>query len=224
LPVSENAGRLARDACLSRLRGHAILLSAIVHSFHHRKGSKESMNVLTTCLIACSMLLFPGPKPERVTIEELVTAEPVPEGYDLTASELKNGDELLGHQILVTKEGAVSKASVTIETRDLLDKPHKIAALKGYVNGTTKTLANAGLKLVKKHIPDIEKVNVDNRTRCNFIYQRPDGSEIYVHIQVFFTNHGHNVLVITDNKDDFKALGKWADSIEPLKQASKKAK
>ncbi|HXT57889.1 MAG TPA: hypothetical protein VN699_04610, partial [Pirellulales bacterium] len=136
------------------------------------------MNVLTTCLIACSMLLFPGPKPERVTIEELVTAEPVPEGYDLTASELKNGDELLGHQILVTKEGAVSKASVTIETRDLLDKPHKIAALKGYVNGTTKTLANAGLKLVKKHIPDIEKVNVDNRTRCNFIYQRPDGSEI----------------------------------------------
>ena len=176
------------------------------------------MNVLTTCLIACSTVLFPGPDQERVTIAGLVTAEPVPEGYDVTSNDIKNGDEVLGHQLLITKDGAVSKVSVTVETRDLTDRPHKIAALKGYINGTNKTLSDAGLKLVKKHIPDMEKVNVDKRTRCNFIYQRPDGSEIYVHIQVCFTNHGHNVLVIADNQDDFKSLGKWAESIEPVKK------
>jgi hypothetical protein len=182
------------------------------------------MNAFATCWIGLTMLLFPGPKQERVTIENLVTAQPVPEGYDVTPNELKEGDELLGRQLLITKEGAVSKVSVTAETRDLPEKDYKLAALKGYVNGTTKTLSEAGLKLVKKQIPDVEKLNVNKRTKCSFVYERPDGSEIYVQMQIFFTNHGHSVLVIADNKDDYKSLTKWADTIEPIKEAASKKK
>jgi hypothetical protein len=180
------------------------------------------MNVLTTCLIACSTLLFAGPGQERVTIEDLVTAQPVPEGYEVAAKELKNGDMLLGNQLLVSKEGAVSKVSVTIESRDLAEKGQRVAALKGYVNGTNKMLVNAGLMLVKKQIPDFEKLNVDNRTKCSFVYQRPDGSEIYVQMQIFFSNRGHNVLVIADSKDDYNSLAEWAETIEPVKNAAKK--
>lgn len=103
-----------------------------------------------------------------------------------------------------------------------ISKAHKIAALKGYINGTNQTLIDAGLKLVKKQIPDIEKLDVDKRTKCSFVYQRPDESEIYVQIQIFFTSHGHNVLVIADNQDDYNSLAKWADTIEPVKKAAKK--
>ena len=100
-------------------------------------------------------------KAKPVTIENLVTAHPVPEGYAVSLNELKDGEKLLGHQLVFSTDGAVSKVLVTVEDRKLPDKAHKITALKGYINGTAKSLAAAGLKLVKKDIPDIEKVNVD---------------------------------------------------------------
>jgi hypothetical protein len=178
------------------------------------------MNLFTTCLIACSTVLFPGPKQERVTIEELLTAAPVPEGYAVTLKELKNGDDLLGHQLLFTKEEQVSKVMATIEDRKLPDKGHKIAALKGYINGTARMFSDAGLKLVKKEIPDVEKLNVNKRTKCSLVYQTAEGGEIYVQMQIFFTDHGYSLTVIADNKDDYDALAEWASTIEPLKDAT----
>lgn len=182
------------------------------------------MNALMTSLIAFSTVLFPGPKQQRVTIEELLTAAPVPDGYDVTLKELKNGDKLLGHQLLFTKEGQVSKVMTTIEDRKLPDKAYKIAALKGYINGTAGMFADAGLKLVKKQIPDVEKLNVDKRTRCSLVYNTAEGADIYVQMQIFFTDHGYSITVLADNEEDYKALSKWAETIEAAKKTPKQAK
>lgn len=155
----------------------------------------------------------PPKKADRVTVEGLITADPLPKGYAATKTELKEEEKLEAYLLMFTKEGAVSKVAVTIETRTLTNRAEKIAALKGYVNGTTQTLTNAGMKLVKKKIPNIDKVNVEKRTTCEFVYETAEGAPIDVQIQVFFTDKGHDVLVIADNKDDYKALTKWAKSI-----------
>lgn len=183
-------------------------------------------HAMTVVLIGVSALFFPGPKaspkPQRVTIEELVTSAPLPEGYGVTHNEIKDGETLLGHQLVFTKEGVVSKVVATVEERNLPDKDYKMAALKGYVNGTTKSLVGAGLKEVKKDIPDIKRININKRTKCSFVYQNAEGGDIYVQIQVFFTNVGYNILVVGDNEHDYKLLAKWAETIQPLKKDAKK--
>jgi hypothetical protein len=60
-------------------------------------------------------------KEKPVTIENLVTAQPVPEGYAVSLDELKDGEKLLGHRLVFTKEEAVSKVMVSIEQRKLPD-------------------------------------------------------------------------------------------------------
>lgn len=120
-----------------------------------------------------------GQKAKPVTIDNLVTAQPVPEGYDVTLNQLKDGETLLGHQLVFTKEGAVSKVMVSVEERKLPSKDHKVTALKGHINGTAKSFAAAGLELVKKDIPDIEKVNVNKRTKCSLNNKTAEGGSIF---------------------------------------------
>jgi hypothetical protein len=163
-----------------------------------------------------------GQQEKPVTIENLVTAQPVPEGYAVSLNELKNGETLLGHRLVFTKEGAVSKVMVSVEERKLPDKDYKITALKGYINGAAKSFAAAGLKLVKKDIPDIEKVNVDRRTKCSLTYKTAEGGDIVVQMQILFTDVGYNIMVIADNEGDYKALTKWAETIQPVKKESTK--
>jgi hypothetical protein len=146
----------------------------------------------------------------------------VPEGYAASLNELKDGETLLGRRLVITKEGAVSKVMVSVEERKLPDKDHKVTALKGYINGTAKSLAQAGLKLVKKDIPDIGKVNVNKRTKCSLTYKTAEGGDIFVQMQILFTEVGYSIMVIADNEDDYKALTKWAETIEPMKKDSKK--
>ncbi|MGH7135276.1 MAG: hypothetical protein ACREHD_06010 [Pirellulales bacterium] len=77
------------------------------------------MNFATTVLAFASLVLLAGAKPktadERVTLENLVTAKPLPEGYASSASEMKEGDKLEGNMIIIQKEGSTSKVVITIE-------------------------------------------------------------------------------------------------------------
>jgi hypothetical protein len=180
------------------------------------------MNLLSLLSVGVAALLFvgedEGQQPRRLTIENLVTAEPAPVGYDYGLNELKDGDKLLGHQLVFSKEGTASKVLVSVEERNLPDKDHKLTAIKGYVNGTAQSLAGAGLKLVKKELPDVEKVDVDKRTIFGLTYQTADGGDLFVQLQILFTDVGYNIMVVGDNEDDFKTLAKWAETIEPLKR------
>ena len=184
------------------------------------------MRFVAPVFAIAALFLFVGradaQKAKPVTIENLVTAQPVPEGYATSLNELKDGETLLGHQLVFSKERAVSKVMVTVEERKLPDKAHKITALKGYINGTAKSLAGAGLKLVKKDLPDIEKVNVDERTKCTLTFKTAEGGDIFLQMQILFTDAGYNIMVVADNEGDYKALTKWAETIQPVKKESRK--
>jgi hypothetical protein len=94
--------------------------------------------------------------------------------------------------------------------------------LKGYINGTAKGFAAAGLELVKKDIPDIKKVNVDKRTKCSLTYKTAEGGDIFIQMQILFTDVGYNIMVVADNEGDYKALSKWAETMQPVTKESKK--
>ncbi|MGH7135275.1 MAG: hypothetical protein ACREHD_06005 [Pirellulales bacterium] len=77
----------------------------------------------------------------------------------------------------------------------------------------SQTLTGAGMKLVKQKIPNLEKANLDKRVIADFVFQSTDGNELHVQVQVFFTEVGHNVMVVANNKDDLKMLSTWAKSV-----------
>jgi hypothetical protein len=70
----------------------------------------------------------------------------------------------------------------------------------------------------------MEKVNVNKRTKCSLVYQMAEGGEIFVQMQILFTDVGYNIVVIGDNVKDYQALTKWAQTIEPIKKTTKKVK
>ena len=118
---------------------------------------------------------------------------------------------------MVTKVGSVSKVAINIESRAIDGRPAKVAAAKGYVNGTAQALAGTGAKLVEKKIPDLEKADLDQRYIVDLVYQTATGTKLQVQLQVFFEKTGYNVQVIGENPADFATLTQWASTVEGIK-------
>jgi hypothetical protein len=152
-------------------------------------------------------------KPKRVPLAGLVVADPLPPGYKVTKNEVRDGEKLRGHLLAVEKEGVVSKAVINIDERPITTRPAMVAAAKGYVNGTAQAFAGAGLKLVRNTIPDLAKADLKKRFVADLVYEKPDGGEVFVQLQIFFGKAGYNVQVVGDNKKDFDAMAAWGRSV-----------
>ena len=152
----------------------------------------------------------------RIDIEKLITAAPLPEGYSIARENFLNGKKLVGHKLLMTKEGALAKVIVQIENRKVATDEDKRAAAKDYVLGVMQSFREAGLRAVEKKLPEIDKNDFKKRALAEFIYERPeDGSRLFVQMQLFFTDRGHAVLIISDNEADHALLTRWARSVMP---------
>jgi hypothetical protein len=154
------------------------------------------------------------PAPKRITIENLITAAPLPEDYWISRENFLDGDRVVGHKLLLTKERVVSKVIVQIQKRKLTTREEKAAAAKEYVIAITESFHEAGLKVVEKKLPDLGKSDFRKRMFMDLIYERPgDGSRLYVQMQVYFTDLAHTVLVISDSREDHAMLTRWARSV-----------
>jgi len=154
--------------------------------------------------------------PKRIGIENLITATPLPAEYSVSLENFLNGDKVVGHKLLITKGGAISKVIVQIENRKLATRDGKAGAAKDYVLGVMQSFHQAGLRAVEKKIPAIEKSDFKKREFADFIYERrEDASRLFVQMQFFFTDRGYTVLVISDNEVDHVLLTRWARSVLP---------
>ena len=68
----------------------------------------------------------------------------------------------------------------------------------------------------------MEKLNVNNRTKCSLTYKTAEGGDIWIQMQILFTDIGYNIMVVADNEGDYKTLMKWAETIQPVKKESRK--
>jgi hypothetical protein len=46
--------------------------------------------------------------------------------------------------------------------------------------------------------------------------------DIFIQMQILFTDVGYNIMVVADNEGDYKVLTKWAETIQPVKKESRK--
>jgi hypothetical protein len=156
------------------------------------------------------------PLARRITIEHLITAAPLPADYQVSREVFLNGEKIVGDKLMLTRDEAVSKVIVQIENRKLATRDERAAAAKDYVLGVMQSFHQAGLRAVEKKLPELEKNEFKKQTLADFIYKRPaDGGRLFVQLQVFFTDRGYTVLVISDNEQDHALLTHWARSVLP---------
>jgi hypothetical protein len=153
------------------------------------------------------------PDAKRVSVLGLVTAEPLPPGYKATSKEIRDGETVRGHLVMVEKEGVSAKSVISIDERSITTRPQMVAATKGYINGTAQAFARAGLTLVKKSIPDLAQVDFKKPVVVDLIYQKQDGGEVFVQLQILFGKAGYNVQVVGESRKEFEAVTAWATSV-----------
>lgn len=152
---------------------------------------------------------------DRVELEGLVTASPVPAGYQVSRKDFSQGASVYANKVFVMQEGTAAKVVITIERRQLTANGDKVAAFKGYVNGTVESLTKTGLKVAKQKVPDLAKADLSQRQTVDLTLAGADGAETYVQIQIFFAGFGYNVITLATSKRDYELLTRWANSVQP---------
>jgi hypothetical protein len=161
-----------------------------------------------------------GQAPDRATsphnsTEALLSMPEPPVGYVVTNQPITIEEKIVGFQVLVMKEGAVSKVMITIETKDRSDRGVRVAVCKGYINGFVSGLAKQGVKLTTKEIPDIEKSDFKTPVVVDLTFANAEGTFIHVRKRMFFTTKGYDVTVIATDENELKMLSNWAGHIQP---------
>src|SRR5262249_46019432 len=118
---------------------------------------------------------------KRITIENLITAAPLPDQYEIARHDIREGDKLLGHKLTFTSAESVSKVFVSVERRRVVRREEKVAAATAYLSGIIQSFRAAGLKPVAKEIPEIDGNDFKKRVTANLVYENPaDGSRLFV--------------------------------------------
>jgi hypothetical protein len=171
---------------------------------------------LIISVIFCIYSTVGAQESKKIDIQGLFTSSDIPTGYTSSKQEIKQGDKILGHKVLITKQGSASKVVLNREARKISTKGQKVAAFKGYINGTAKSLQQAGLKLSKHSIPDISKAGLSKLQIVELTFTAADGTSIFVQIQVLFIKDtGSHALILTTDKQDYISLSKWASTVQP---------
>jgi hypothetical protein len=152
---------------------------------------------------------------QRASTETLLSMPEPPLGYAVTKHPLVAGDQLLGFQVQVMKEDAVSKVLIKVETRDLSDRGFRVAACKGYVDGFASELRGAGFKITAHKLPDIEKADFKTPVVVDLTFANDEGTTILFNKRMFFTTKGYDVTVLATDENDLKVLTDWATQVRP---------
>ncbi len=158
----------------------------------------------------------------RASQETLLSMPEPPLGYTVSKHPIAADGKLVGFQVQIMKEDAVSKVLIKVETRDLSDRAVRRGACKGYVNGFASGLKEAGFKITDQKIPDIAKFDFKTPVVVDLTFANDEGTTLLVKKRMFFTAKGYDVTVIAMTDGELQLLDKWAAQIRPAAPASKR--
>ena len=100
--------------------------------------------VLTVGLVLSSCLPTSAAETKLVDHAGLMKAAPLPAGFRLDTTPVIGNGKPVGHLLNLTKMGSMCWAEVAIDNRDLPARGHRIATLKGSVNGSAQPFLRRG--------------------------------------------------------------------------------
>lgn len=155
---------------------------------------------------------------ERITIDGLVSAAPVPEGFSVRKQDLKNGEEVVGHLLIVLKEGVRTAGIVQIERRTVATRAARVATLKAYVNAAADTWKQRGYAVKVKALPDFEKVDMTKPVIVELDATKEGQAAAVVFMKVFFDQFAFAVTCSSTDPAYEKAMIAWCHTVRPIAQ------
>lgn len=144
-----------------------------------------------------------------------------PVGYHIVRDPLVLKGKFIGFNILLQKEGAISKVFIRVDLRKDVDfavRGYRSGAIKGYINGMISSITGAGYGIAKKTFPEIEKSDLKEELTSDVEFENKEGDKLFLNQRTFFDQRGFSVSVIADDRDKFKELKAWAAQVRPTKK------
>jgi hypothetical protein len=176
----------------------------------------DRRRVLVTASSLAIALVFGGLiRGEIVVDDPLVLLPDPPVGFKIWTQRIETADRVLGVVVAMGRDAPGSSVTISIETAfDRSNRPARVAATKGYINGTFQQLRKGGFALQKKSLPDLDQITFDRPMECEFEYSSDNSGRLYVYQKIAFTDKGFNMQVMAKDPKDFAALKKWLDQVQ----------
>ena len=150
----------------------------------------------------------------RVELHGLITAAPLPAGYESKRQDFQTVDGNGNTLILISKQDEKSRVQVTIDNKKLATKEEKVAAFKGAVNGIHSLFTKRGYKTIEMEHPDSKTLDPDKRLDLR-LKMAKDGKVLAIDAEVFFTDHAYTVWAVTHSEAERNALRAWIATVRP---------
>lgn len=157
---------------------------------------------------------------ERITIDGLVPAAPLPEGFSVRKQDIKNGEVIGGHLLIVTKEGVRTAGIVQIEKRDFTKRAARVAAFKGYFNSTIESWRQRGFTVTGKAVPDMDNLDFSKPVIVVMNAAKEGESSVAIYMKVFFTQYAYAVMCTSGDPASGKTMITWCGTVEPISQGT----
>lgn len=151
---------------------------------------------------------------ERVALHDLITAAPLPAGYESKRQDFQTPDGNGNTLILITKPGEKSRVQVTIDNKKLATKEEKVAAYKSAVNGIHGMFTKRGYKTIEMEHPDSKTLDPDKRLDLRLKMVK-DGKILAVDAEIFFTDHAYTAWAVTHSEAERNTLKAWIATVRP---------
>ncbi len=125
-----------------------------------------------------------------------------------------------GLQVVMRKDGEGAGAVViTVEKGfDRSSNDARVAAIKGYANGTVEGAVQRGFRVASVKRPeDPTKIDLSKPVRMEFKFYDPDGNPLLIRSISFFTDAGYNIQITGKSNAELDRLEKWAEQVRPFK-------
>jgi hypothetical protein len=149
---------------------------------------------------------------DRIVLHDLITAAPLPAGYESKRQDFQTTDGLGNTLILVSKPGEKSRVQVTIDNKKLATKEEKVAAFKSAVNGIHGMFTKRGYKTIEMEHPDSKTLDPEKRLDLR-LKMAKDGKVLAIDAEVFFTDHAFTAWAVTHSEAERDKLLAWVKTV-----------
>jgi hypothetical protein len=149
---------------------------------------------------------------ERITLHDLITAAPLPAGYESKRQDFSTPDGAGNTLILISKKDEKSRVQVTIDNKKLATKEEKVAAYKEAVNGIHGMFTKRGYKTIEMEHPDGKTLDPAKRLDLR-LKMAKDGKVLAIDAEVFFTDHSYTAWAVTHSEAERNALKAWIATV-----------
>ena len=169
--------------------------------------------VIIVCLLATGVQPA-GAAPERVEIEGLISAAPVPAGFTVMRRDVTQRG-VTANYLVLAKDGSPTRGLVQIERREFSTRPARIDTLKAYLEAAFGSWRKKGYAVKARTLPAFETIDFAKPVLIDLDLTKEGEKPIAIHMEVFFDRFAYQTASLSTDDGELKVMIDWCKSVRP---------